>query len=198
MRKLHKWTEEEDAIIRSNYRGNKASKIEIAKRLGVTWQAVNGRIQFLGIAKRSDRKNWDPKQDARMMELMGRYSPFTVARILHRSVNSVVVRFKRLGGSRLARDGWYTKSDVCKILGVEHKWVQRRIDSGELSASYHYGTKPTKIGYSAWHIEEKALREYILTHQHELEGRNIDIPIFIDIILNGKKGGNNGNPESKT
>ena len=187
MSEWHRWTQEEDNIIRRDYKHTKASKIEIASRLGVTWQAVNGRVQIMGIAKRTDRKSWDPKQDERLMELMGKYSPFTVARKLRRSVNSVVLRFKRLGGSRrLGRDGWYTKQEVCEILGVDHHWIQRRIDCGALKASYHHGHRPDKLGAASWHIDEKDLRAYLIKHSIELNSRNVDLPIIIDLILNGR------------
>jgi len=183
----HRWIEEEDEIIRRDYKHTKASKIEIAGRLGVSWQAVNGRIQKMGLAKRTDRMvRWDERQDEQLMELMCRYSPFTVARKMHRSVNSVVVRLKRLHGSRLARNGWYTKREVCEILGMDHKWVQRRIDSGAIEATYHYGRRPGKKGMSAWHIEEKDLRDYLIKSSIELNGRNVDLPIIVDIVANGK------------
>ena len=188
MSKWHNWTPEEDDIIRRDYRHTIASKKEIAYKLGVSWPAVNGRIQLMGIAKRTDRMKWSEDQDDKLIELMGIYSPYTVARKMHRSVNSVCVRFSRLHGSRLARNGWFTKRELCELLGMEHRWVQARIDSGAIKATYHYGSRPGQKGMSAWHIEEKDLRAYLIKHSIELNGRNVDLPLIIDIILNGKGG----------
>jgi len=103
--------------------------------------------------------------------------------MMHRSINSVVVMSKRLGCSRRVRDGWFTKREVCEILGVDHKWVQRRIDSGVIKATYHFpDRRPAKIGYSCWHIEENDLRQFIRKYPQELTSRNVDLIMIVDIL----------------
>ena len=89
---------------------------------------------------------------------------------------------KRLGVSRRIRNGWFTKAEVCKILGMDHKWVQRRIDSGALVASYHYEHRPTHKGGSAWHIEEKTIRDFLRRYPEELNARNVDMIMVVDIL----------------
>ena len=101
---------------------------------------------------------------------------------MKRSINSVVVRMTRLGISRRYRDGWYTKQDVCAILGKDHKWVQERIDRGQLRAARHHGRRPNAKGGGAWHIEERDLKAFIRRYPQDLEGRNVDLTTIVAIL----------------
>jgi len=105
-----------------------------------------------------------------------------MARKLHRSPGSITNRIKRLKISRRSRSGWFTKREVCEILGMDHHWVQARIDSGELIASYHNGHRPTKIGSSMWHISEHDLKHFICRFPEDLNGRNVDMVMIVDIL----------------
>ena len=181
----HKWTDEEREIVRRDYRGTNKSAYQIAARLGVTTCAIKGQVQNLGIAQDKSPR-WSAKEIELLQELITQHAPITIARILHRSVNSVVVKSKRLGLSRRVRDGWYTKRDVCEILGVDHHWVQSRIDNGSLKANYHTDQKPQKNGMAMWHILEADLRKFILEHSFELMGRNVDLFTIVNIIRESK------------
>jgi len=180
--KRHKWTDEERVIVRRDYKGTHSSANEIGRRLGVTQYAVAGQVNRLGIATRSDRHPWDPKQDDQLRKLIPCYAPQTVAKKMHRSINSVVVRSKRLGLSRRSRNGWFTKSEACSILGVDHHWLQRRIDSGQLKATYHNGRRPSNIGLAMWHIEQQDLKTFIRRYPQDLNGRNVDIIAIVEIL----------------
>ena len=85
------------------------------------------------------------------------------------------LKAKRLHLSRRVRDGWYTKKEVCEMLGVDHHKVQHWIDRGWLKASYHTEQKPQKNGMAMWHINEANLSNFIIGHCSELQGRNIDL-----------------------
>ena len=184
-----KWTDEERDIVRRDYSHTDASAEAIAQRLRRTTASVKGQVQRIGIAKRSDRHPWTPEEEERLAELIPKYAPVTVARMMHRSLNSVVVKVKRLKISRRVRDGWFTKRDICQILAVDHRWVQSRIDMGILPASYHYpNSKPQKNGSACWHIKEKDFREFIRRYPQDLLGRNVDLITIVDILA-----GVNGN-----
>ncbi len=185
----HKWTDDEREIVRRDYKHTHNSRREIAVRLGVTEFGVAGQIAFMGIAKSDDRRPWSEKEEECLVELMPQYCPRRVAIMMHRSLNSVVVKLKRLQLSRRTRDGWFTKAEVCEILAVDHKWVQRRIDRGELVATYHFEHRPGKIGGSAWHIEAKDLRAFIRRFPSELTGRNIDIIMVVELLAGITSGG---------
>lgn len=178
----HKWTDEERDIIRRDYRHTRQSCLYLANRLGVSKFAVKGQITIMGIGKSDDRHLWTPAEKEKLDDLIQKYSPRTVAKLMHRSINSVVGMSKRLKISRRFRTGWFTKKEVCEILAHDHKWVQRRIDSGVLKASYHYGVRPSKKGLSAWHIDEQDLVAYIRRYPEELVGCNIDIMMIVELL----------------
>jgi hypothetical protein len=190
LRVNHKWTDEERTIIRRSYRHTHASAQNIAKMLGVTEFAIIGQVTRMGIAKRDDRRPWTNDEKEKLAELISRYCPQVVAQKMHRSINSVVVMSKRLNISRRHREGWFTKKEVMEILGVDHKWVQRRIDSGALRASWHYGIRPGQLGGSAWHIAEEDLKDFIRRYPEELNGHNCDMMMIVEIlagVVNGQK-----------
>ena len=150
--------------------------------MGVSEYAVAGQISNMGIARRDDHRPWTPEEKERLAELIHQYCPRRIVKLMHRSLNSVVVMSKRLHASRRIRDGWFTKREVCEILGHDHKWVQRRIDSGALKATYHYECRPQQRGMSAWHIEEKDLVAFIRRYPEELNGCNIDIIMLVELL----------------
>lgn len=184
MKYHHKWTEEEKEIVRCDYKGTHASTREIAAKLGggITEYAVRGRVYKMGLALKTDRHPWDSKQDDQLKELLPRYCVEEVSKRMHRSVNSVVVRAKRLHLYRRSHDGWFTKKEVCEMLGVDHHWLQRRIDSGALKATYHNGRRPTRIGLAMWHIEEEDLRKFLRRYPQDLTGRNVDLIEIVEIL----------------
>lgn len=182
MRVNHRWTEEERQIVRRDYRGTHESAWAIAEKLGVSFFGVKGQVQKMGISFRPDRRLWTPEEEEQLRDLITQHSPGAIAKRMHRSINSVVVRANRLRLSRRVRDGWYTKREVCAILGVDHHWVQNRIDSGALPAKYHNGHRPQKNNGACWHIMEKSLRQFIRRYPQELKGRNVDIILIVDIL----------------
>lgn len=188
MLKRHAWTDEERAIIRRDYKHSRESCRHLAHYLSsftgekITANGVKGQVQLMGIAKSNDRHPWTPEEDAKLRELIPSFCPRVVATKMHRSLCSVVVRSTRLKVSRRCRNGWFTKNELMTILGHDHKWIQRRIDSGALKASYHYGIRPTQLGGSAWHIKETDLKDFIRRYPEELVGCNIDIITIVDII----------------
>lgn len=192
---MHKWTDEEMDIVRRDYRGTNASADDIANRLSVmtgeriTLCAVKGQVQKLAIAK-VHRQHWTPAEDKRLGELIHRYAPQTVAKKMGRGLNSVVIRARRLRLSRRVRDGWFTKAEVCQILGVDHKWVQDRIDGGQLKASWHNGHKPTRNGSAYWHILETDLKAFLRRYPTELTGRNVDLLMVVEILAGVEIKGN--------
>ena len=183
----HRWPDDERLIVRRDYKGDAASAQAIADGLGISFYAVKAQVQKMGISFQ-DRHYWSRKEDEQLEELMTRHCPGRVAKLMHRSINSVVLRAKRLGISRRDRDGWYTKLDACELLGVDHKWLQLRIDCGALKAKAHNpDVPPQKCGGSVWEIREEDLIDYIRTYPQELIGRNVDIIGLVDILCTLKK-----------
>lgn len=100
----HKWTDEERDIVRRDYDGTNRTAQRIADNLGVTFNAVKGQASKMGIMQ-DKSPDWTEAEIERLAEMITAYSPMFIAKRLHRSVNAVVVKSKRLGLSRRARDG---------------------------------------------------------------------------------------------
>lgn len=186
MRQCHRWTEAEQDIVRRDYQGTMASATAIANHLGVTVYAVKRQVQKLGIT-RHRMKDWTSADIEYLEDNIRRLSIIQIARTLKRSVTAVAVKCKKLKMDRRARDGWYTKKDVTEMLGVDHKWVQARIDSGALIATPRNGNTPHQDGSAMWCITEAVLRRYIVTYTEELVGRNVDLVAIVGLLMTGKE-----------
>ena len=94
-------------------------RIPALPRLGlkVSDHAVAGQIARMGLCRRTSRTKWTPDEDEVLRTLLPKHSHIKVAKIMHRSVNAVVVRAKRLEVSRRERDDWFTLADASQILG---------------------------------------------------------------------------------
>jgi hypothetical protein len=189
----HHWTEEELAIVRRDYQGTNRSAQVIAclvtSQAGekITPCAVRGQVARMGISFKPANKIWTLKEEEHLGELITKYPIYEIARRMKRSKNSIRVKATRMGYSTLARDGWYTKREVCEILGVDHRRVQSWIDTGALKARPHGELHPQKNGMAMWHIAIEDLADFIKTHAVELTGRNVDLFAIIEIV-SGIKG----------
>jgi len=179
----HYWTEEERDIVRREYDGHNASAQRIASKLRVTFCAVKGQVQKMGLAVDKSSR-WTDEELELLREWIHKYSIITIARRLHRSLNSVEIKATRLKMGLRIRDGWFHKAEVCEILGVDHKKIQGYIDRGELKASWRNGNKPQKNGMAMWRIETADLRDFIKQHAGDFQGRNVDLTTIV-WLLNG-------------
>ena len=168
-------------MVRREYQGTHTSRDALADKLGVTKYAVAGVVSKMGLAKIT-QQTWTPDEVERLRQLTEEYSINKVAKMMGRSLNSVTVKAKKLRISRRDHSGWFTKTEVCEILGKDHKWVQRRIDDGSLSASWHYNQQPKKTGQAAWHIKKADLKAFLRRYPDELNGRNVDLVAVVDIL----------------
>lgn len=179
MNNKHKWTDEERAIVRRDYKGTNAQTI--ANGLGVTKYAVKGQAAKMGILRQKSPR-WAKKELKQLEDLIHHHPIGEIAKKLHRSPNAVKIKATRLNLKLRLRDDWFTKKEVCEILGEDHHKVQRWIDSGALKASYHNGRRPTNEGLSMWHIEADDLKQFIINHSEELLGRNVDIQQIVWLL----------------
>ncbi|MBA7711953.1 hypothetical protein ES703_120921 [subsurface metagenome] len=131
--------------------------------------------------KCAERKSWTPEEEERLAELLGKCCLEKAAYQMHRTVASLASKAKRLGLTLRGKDGWFTAREVAEILGVPNAWVRRRIESGALKASYHYGIKPGSP--FSWHIQKEDLRAFIRHYPEELGGRVVDFIQVVDILV---------------
>jgi len=175
----HQWTEEEKAVLRAEYTGTYHSASLIAAKLGVSPGAVRAMVQNLGITKQRSRP-WSSKELQDLERMVHKYSAATIARRLHRSLTAVQTKITKLKLKGQQRDDWYTAIEAARILGVNHYKVERWIQAGELKATRHNGV--CKQG-SPWHIWEKDLKKFIVTHADELTGRNVDLQQIVFLLV---------------
>ena len=180
-RKMHQWTDEERDYVRLNYRHTHESSRRIGRRLGVSEFAVRGQVAKLGLTRIKTRF-WSPGEESRLEKLALTHNVNTISNLMKRSTTSIVLQMRRMGLSRRDRLGWYTKREACEMLGVDHKWIQARIDSGQLPASYHNGRRPSQNGSALWHIEQADLREFVRRYPQEFQGRNVDMIGLVDLL----------------
>ena len=180
----HRWTQDEIDTVRREYAGTRESRKALAIQLGVSENSISSMVGKLGLAKKKyyRRRRWTPEEDAQLAELLETMTVESIARKMRRSLDSVTIRVSRLGLSRRDHSGWYNKTEVCAILGKDHKWVQRRIDDGSLKASWHHGTRPQGKGQAAWHIDQADLKRFLRTYPEELNGRNVDLVQVVEIL----------------
>ena len=187
----HNWTDEEKELIRARYTGTKQSARVIAEQLS---QLGNGVVTAPMVSHMLDRLNlrrvtygperaWTPEEDEKIEELSQKMPIDRIAHYLGRTPTAVRLRMTRTGVSAVNRVGWYTKSEVMQILGVDHRIVQRWIDSGALKANwYREGHKPGPHGMSEWQIQEEDLKDFIMKHSIELTGRNVDLFTIVTML----------------
>ena len=199
----HKWTPEEEDIVRQQYRGSHQSCLDIAAYLNgaganppVTQYAVRGRVQKLAIGQRENRR-WTEREMYHLSEWTGQYPPLVIAKKLKRGIISVTVKMKKMGLLRRAKTGWYTKKDIAEFLGVDNKKVQRWMDDGYLPA-VPYQSMPRKNGGGQWYIKEEDVRSFLLHYPQELVGRNLDICQVFDILVPGGINGPSKPPGEKS
>lgn len=177
----HRWTDGERDIVRRDYNGTNASAQRIAARVGVTLYGVKGQVQIMGLANDKSPR-WTEQEIEKLSELCHRYSIRTVAQKLHRSQNAVKIKATRLKMGLRYRNDWYTKKEVCEIFGVDHHWMQKRIDEDKLAATWHNGSKPQKNGGACWHIERGEVEKFLRRYPEELRGRNVDLIQVVDLL----------------
>ena len=181
-RSRHNWTQPERDFIRLNYQGSIESRRYLASVLKVSDHAVAGQIARMGLCRRTSRTKWTPDEDEVLRTLLPKHSHIKVAKIMHRSVNAVVVRAKRLEVSRRERDDWFTLADASQILGVDHRWIATRISNGTLKASLHYPGAKSDDSPRAHHISRSNLRNFIRRYPEELNANNLDLISVVDLL----------------
>ncbi len=182
----HIWTDDERDIIRRDYKGTRESVQVLSGKIGASFYGVKGQIQKMGLSL-VKKHTWTPREEEYLRENIQRFPLHAIGRNLHISTGAVMVKSKKMKLRRSLRDGWYTKKDVCEILGLDHRQVQTYMDCGAIKATYHSEKKPGQEGMAMWHIDEGDLRSFIISHSFELIGRNVDLFQIIQIITGGKE-----------
>lgn len=171
---IHTWTEDERDFLRVEYTGTIQSLKDLAKEMGLSDSSIRGQLSRMGLIKLEGR--WSKEEQEFLEENFSKLSLTTLAGKLHRGVNAVAAKAYRLKVSRRVKEGFFTMRDVSRILGVDEKWIERRLRNGFKIDMY-----PKK------RISEKALRDFIRRYPEELTGHSVDFVMLVDILA-GVKG----------
>ena len=180
-RRIRPWSDQEIETLRREWmpgQGNDA----LAAWMGRPACSVRAKAGRLGLTRRKGFAPWSRGEDELLRELTGQMSISRLAGRLGRSVNAVRVRSAQLRVSWQDRDGWYTARDAGEIMGVDARWVTKRIEEGALPASPAQGGDTSQKCGTDWWIERKDLRAFLRRHSHELMGRNLDIVQIVEIL----------------
>ena len=72
--------------------------------------------------------------------------------------------------------------ELAGIFGVDIRWVMRRIDRKTLRAFTPYGRRPGLQQASLYRVPAQAVRSYLLSHAHELQGREVNLDRIVGIM----------------
>lgn len=174
----HNFTEEENELIRTTY-GKIYKAAALARRLNVSTSAIYKQARRLHVTHTIWW--WTPQEDERLRKLLATHNPKDTARIMKRTVESIESRMYYLGITKHNGHDWYNATQVAQGLGVTRKWIVKQIESGKLKATLFHPEKPTEHGW--WRILPADLKEWVQRYPGELQGRNIDIVWFVDLLV---------------
>ena len=185
-RAVKHWTDEELDSIRVAFDQSYRSVEVLAKRFGVSPNAVSHMVDRMGI-RIVKRRRWSQRDEERLEEMLSEYSVDEVARRTGRSLIAIVVKAKRMKLVSNHRSEWYTSQDTAALLGMNSSTVVNRIKAGTLKASAHNSLHPPRKGLSgAWHIHRDDLKDYVQRHPEDLQGRNVDMLLLVDLLCGVK------------
>lgn len=177
---MYVWTPEKDAFLRAKYDSLVRGR---AAQIGALWGwphwVIKKRAQGLGIARptwNDTRRSWTAEEDAALEQYAGKRYPLWIARHLHRSLTSIVVRMKRLRLSRCPEG--LNQTAVAEAFGCSRDTVERWLLKGWLGASRAPAGNGERYG-----ITETDLLAFIRAYPTAFELRNVDQTWFLDLVL---------------
>lgn len=171
------WTEEEDAVLRADYRGTCESAQDLALRLGRSLRSVQWRVVRIGSVTGRRVRRWTAREESYLQEHAGTRSIAALARSLGRSQLSVRKRLAILHLRNSAKDGWFSAREAATVLGVSRTWIDRELHRGTLQAERY-----TDTAGATWRITTRALHDYLIDHADRLQGRNLQLRTVVDIL----------------
>lgn len=153
----------------------------LARERGLPRWWIIRQAQKLGLGYPMRRKNWNEQEISWLEENVGQLCPERLAVHLGRSLNSVVLKIKRLHLSRRTRRGWFTLRDLEIGFGEDHRriyeWVKRR---------WLRAGRDDRIAGSSgmpfWRFTIDAVREFIWNHPTEFDLKKADQGWFLNLV----------------
>lgn len=130
--KKYVWTDERMAILRNNYDGRiKGRAQDLARRFGWPKWVIVRQAQTVGLCYPATRQNWQPAEEAFLLEHAGSRTVRWMAKKLLRGITSVALKLQHMKISAAWREG-YTLRDLELCFGIDHHGIDRWIRDGKL------------------------------------------------------------------
>jgi hypothetical protein len=172
----HTWNPEQEAELKILYANSAHNRRELTKALTgfvakhriprpiVAWKAGQ-----LGV--RMDNRNpWTEMEKAFLRENAGDITAKEIARILHRSNDSVIAQMERMELSRRVSDG-YALTQICEVLGVSFSLATKWVDRGWLRIA------------SNGRIPETSVMKLLKTQPQSYDLRRVDQTWFKGMVF---------------
>jgi hypothetical protein len=125
------WTDEELTFLRENW--GKLPRAELARRLNRSIPSINDKAGTLGLRRKKELR-WTPEDITFLRENWGKLSICQLAKKLNRTKHGILVKSKRLKLGPVQDRSCFNKREICGLLGVDHRKVDRWIQAGLLKA----------------------------------------------------------------
>ena len=180
-KKKYRWTPELDAVLKRSYDGRvKRRAAEILTRLGWPTWVIKKQAAVLGLTYSFDRRDFTAKEVSFIEEWTGSRPSAWIAKHLHRSIASVVLKQKRMKICRRVRLG-YTVHELSLCFGVDHHGIDRWIHEGKLNAARLGTARP----HDTWRVEDEDILRFIEAHPMAFRLDKVDQVWFLDLLTAG-------------
>jgi hypothetical protein len=180
--KKYLWTLDRDRVLRERYDGKIRNRsVEIARAFGWPTWVIKKRAGILGLCYPIDKHPWRSEEIDVLDEWTGRKTSNWIAKRLHRSEASVILKQKRLHMSRRIRDG-YTLRDLEMCFGCDHHSIERWVREGKLQIKRRGTARVGKQG-DVWKVTDADVKGFIQAHPTAFRLDKVDQVWFLDLVF---------------
>jgi len=179
--KKYPWTPERDQVLRDRYDGKvKGKAAELAALVGWPTWVIKKRAATLGLCYAVPRQDWTQEEERFLWEHAGHRLSHWIAKQLHRSETSVVLKLKRMKISRRFRDG-YTLRELELCFGTDHHVIERWVREEKLRVR----RRDERGDRKSWCVSDDALLTFIRDYPLSFRLDKVDQVWFMDLITSG-------------
>lgn len=195
MKREHRdWSICEVQFLIDNY--SKISPEDLVRTLKRSRPSITALAGVLGIRRQKEPK-WTEEEIQYLRDNWGKCTPETLARRMGRSVNAIDVKAKRLKLGPVQDKACFTKRNICELLKVDHRKVERWVDTGLLKAKVAPTTSKSSKRKNILQVKPKDLEQFLKENPGLWDSRRAQDVIKVirskelkaDIVQNQRKEG---------
>jgi hypothetical protein len=182
-RTKYHWTPERDAYLLAHWDiRRKERSTEIAAHFGWPRWVITHRSRAIGLS-RAKEPNWTAEQEAFLRAHVHKRTAHWMWVHLpapRRSETAIIVKLKRLVGSRRLTDGGYTLLQLVALFGFDHHVISRWATDGHLRVQTRGYRNPAR---DAWCVEAADVLAFLREHRDLYDLRRVDQPAFLALVF---------------